>query len=162
MSNYRSNESYRYNNYPYADPQYGPYPVQHSQQGLLAQISDFARRQPILAMAGAVVGGLLLARYLTTQSSSSPSYGQSQGQFQGRYQGADNSYRPMWSYAPDRPNPAYQPQTAQQQRPVDHMGATEDQMSDDFADLSRRELEQGAKGTTGTVYDLDPDSITAG
>jgi len=158
MSNYRSNENYRYNNYPYADAQYGPYPIQQAQPGLLAQISDFARRQPILAMAGAVVGGLLLARYLTNQSGSSQSY----GQVTGGYQGAGNSYRPMWSYAPVRPNPAYRPQTAQPQRPADHMGATEDQMSNDFADPSRRELEQGAKGTTGTVYDLDPDSITAG
>ncbi len=158
MSNYRPNENYRSNNDPYADPQYGPYPMQHSQSGLLAQISDFARRQPLLAMAGAVVGGLLLARYLTTQSSSSPSY----GQVQGGYQGAGNIYRPMWSYAPVQSNPADRPQTPQQRRPADRMGATEDQMSNDFADPSRRELEQGAKGTTGTVYDLDPDSITAG
>lgn len=149
MSNYRSNE-----NYPYADTQYGPYPIQRAQQGFLGEISDFARRQPIVAMAAALVGGLLLARYLTNQNSSA--YVQDRDQSQG------NSYRPMWSYAPDRPNPAYQAQTPPQQRPADRMGAMEDQMSNDFADPSRHELEQGAKGTTGTVYDLDPDSITAG
>lgn len=138
-----SNVSYR-NQYPYANQ-----PNRRPQSGLLAKISDFTRRQPLLAMAGAVVGGLLLARYLSKQQSPTHHYEQ-------------DGYRPMWSYAPARPTAGYGPQRAQPPRPADHMGATEDQMSDRIATPSRRELEQGAKGTTGSVYELDPDSITAG
>lgn len=150
MSNYRPADNNRSKYSAYGNAPYPNHPVHRSQSGLLAEISDFARRQPLLAMAGALVGGLLLARYLTNQSASN------------RHQAQHPGYRPLWSYAPDHPESPYRPQMQQQRRPVDHMGAKEEQMSNDFADPSRSELEQGAKGTTGTTYDLDPDSITAG
>jgi len=142
MNNDRRNPNYRYN-YPPAN-QFNRRP----QAGVVEEISNFARQQPLLAIAGAVVGGFLLARYWSNQQS--------------RSHAEQSGYRPIWSYAPDRPTADYRPQRPQPPRPADHMGATEDQMSKRMATPSQRELEQGAKGTTGTIYDLDPDSITAG
>lgn len=144
MSNDRRSPNYRYN-YPPAN-QFN----QRSQSGLVGEISNFARQQPLLAMAGALVGGFLLARYWSNQQSPR------------RSQQEQGGYRPIWSYAPDRPTVGYGPQRPQPPRPADHMGATEDQMSNRMATPSQRELEEGAKGTTGSVYELDPDSITAG
>lgn len=126
----------------------------------LDELRNFAQERPGFAIAGALLGGFLIARYLLNNEQTVD------------YRRQENSYRPMWSYAPDQDSAAgrspanqvergraYQPL---HNRPADHMGATEDQMSDRFADPSQADLDEGATGTTGTVYEMDPDSITAG
>jgi hypothetical protein len=114
------------------------------------EVVDLARQRPGIVIAGALLGGFLLARYLSNKDQ--PAH----------YRGEEYSYRPMWSHAPRQAQTDERHYQQQPSRPVDHMGATEDQMSDRFADPSRPALEEGAAGTTGSAYELDPNSITAG
>lgn len=120
-------------------------------QSLLQSLRTYVQRQPELALAGALVGGYLLARYLNRDSRhiTGPNH-------QPEY------YRPIWADAPRQPHSRYPASRPMAQRPADHMGATEVQMSNDFAEPSEADLEQGAAGTTGAVYEMDKDSITAG
>ncbi len=110
----------------------------------------FAQDRPGVVIIGALVGGYLLSRYWGSNDQSS------------RYRGENSGYRPMWSYAPAQSDPDSLAYHQPRPRPADHMGATEDQMSNRFASPTRHDLEEGTMGTTGSAYELDPDSITAG
>jgi len=116
----------------------------------MATIRHFVQQQPGFALVGAVVGGFLLARYLGEREATrqAPTTG--------------DHYRPMWTYASDTSRPAAPQPRPMAHRPADHMGATEGQMSDQFADPSEADLEEGTVGTTGEVYEMDRDGITAG
>lgn len=113
-------------------------------------LMQFAQQRPGLVIVGALVGGYLLSRYWGSNDQSS------------HYRGEPTGYRPMWSYAPERSDSGQEAYRQERPRPADHMGATEDQMSNRFASPTRHDLEEGTMGTTGSAYELDPDSITAG
>jgi hypothetical protein len=136
MNDYRPYNAYRYN-----DREYSYRNRQQSGIPLWDDLLNLAQQRPGLVLAGALFGGFLLARYWSSNDQAS------------HYRGEDAGYRPMWTYAPER---------QERPRPADHMGATEDQMSNRFADPSRHELQEGSMGTTGSAYEMDPDSITAG
>ena len=145
MSNYRPYNSYQ----RYSNTQQHPNPYR-AEQGPMGTLRHFVQQQPGIALVGAIVGGFLLARYLGERDA------------QRHATATSDHYRPMWTYAaeePRHPAPPYRPMA---QRPADHMGATEEQMSDQFADPSQSDLEDGTVGTTGRVYEMDPDGITAG
>ncbi len=50
-------------------------------RGLVGQVEDFARRQPVLFMAGTVAAGFALARFLKSSSQGGETYGQDEGQY---------------------------------------------------------------------------------
>ncbi len=105
---------------------------------LWSSFTQFASRQPELVIAGALIGGALVAfliRGAGTQSSE-------QGQGQRRM--------------------AHNRDASPHRMPSTRLGATEDQMSDNFVTPSSHALEAGSGGTTGAIYDLDPDSLTSG
>jgi len=111
--------------------------------GIWSNVTGFFRRQPEWVLAGAVVGGALLAFWV--RNATQPSTGSSYHGY--TYRGD----RQRWNTLDDAPY----------RRPADHLGATEDQMADLTAP-SRRDLEAGSAGAPGAAYELDPDSITAG
>ncbi|MEZ4737642.1 MAG: hypothetical protein R3E79_61990 [Caldilineaceae bacterium] len=121
--------------------------------GLWSNVTAIFRRQPEWVLAGAVVGGALLAFWAKNAAQSSTSSGYHDYTYRGDRQRwttlNDASYRrPVAKDAPYR-------------RPADHLGATEAQM-DDLTAPSQRDLDAGTAGATGAAYELDPDSITAG
>ncbi len=105
---------------------------------LWSNFTNFARRQPELVVAGALIGGALLG-FWVKGSATQPA-----------------AYYPRQDYRPARP------EARPQRMPSTRLGATEDQMSDNFATPSRQALEAGSGGTTGEIYDLDPGSLTSG
>ncbi len=134
----------------YENRQYRNTNRQQSAIPLWDDLMHFAQQRPGLVVAGALLGGFLLSRYWSNNNQPVD------------YRGENAGYRPMWSYASERPRPEHPSYRQERSRPADHMGATEDQMSNRFANPSRHDLEEGATGTTGSAYELDPDSITAG
>lgn len=102
-------------------------------------LTRLTRNQPELVLAGGLLGGALLAllvKNVLNNPTPSPAYQ------------ADN--RP-WPSSPDAPQPM----------PSARLGATEDQM-ENLVTPSPRALDAGSAGATGSAYDLDPKSITAG
>lgn len=107
-----------------------------------AGVRNFFQRQPEWVLAGAMVGGALLA-YLATKGrlTSAPKPSFNQGYAAQRAEVPGNE--PLW------------------RTPSARMGATEDQM-EDLATPSTRALDAGTTGATGAAYELDPTSITGG
>jgi len=105
-------------------------------------VRNFFQRQPEWVLAGAVVGGALLA-FLTTKGRQAPARQPSFGQgYPTQYSGRQDN-EPRW------------------RNPSARMGATEGQM-EELATPSTRALDAGTAGATGAAYELDPTSITSG
>ena len=113
-----------------------------SSTGGLAEIwsgfTHFARRQPELVVAGALIGGALLGFWV---------------------KGAPV---PSFDHSPTQQRRPVRRAAGPERMPSTRLGATEDQMSDNFPTPSAHALETGSGGTTGAIYDLDPDSLTSG
>ena len=109
---------------------------------LRSALTRLTRGQPELVLAGGMLGGALLALLVKSALNATPSHAAH------RTDRRDN--RP-WPSSPDTPRPM----------PSAHLGATEDQM-ESLATPSSRALDDGSAGATGSAYDLDPKSITAG
>ncbi len=105
---------------------------------LWSSFTQFASRQPELTIGGALIGGALLAFLIKGAVAQSGEPYQRQHRTTRR-----EDYRPQ-----------YMPST--------RLGATEEQMSDNFTTPSSRALEASSGGTTGAIYDLDPGSLTSG
>ena len=107
-----------------------------------AGVRNFFQRQPEWILAGALVGGALLA-FLATKgrqpSAQQPQFGQDYAA--PRRERQDNE--PLW------------------RNPSARMGATEGQM-EELATPSTRALDAGTAGATGAAYELVPTSITSG
>jgi hypothetical protein len=106
----------------------------HSSANLWSDVADFFRRQPEFVVAGAIIGGALLA--FLAKNRLTPT-----GQTNER--GRAFAPQPAWH------------------TPAARLGATEDQM-EELVTPSARALEAGAAGATGAAYELDPTSITSG
>ncbi|MCE7989938.1 MAG: hypothetical protein DYG89_52995 [Caldilinea sp. CFX5] len=103
---------------------------------------NFFQRQPEWVLAGAMVGGALLA-YLATKGRHSSGQKPPFDQGYAAYRERMTENEPLW------------------RTPSARMGATEDQM-EDLATPSTRALDAGTTGATGAAYELDPTSITGG
>lgn len=109
---------------------------------LRSALTRLTRGQPELVLAGGLLGGALLALLVKSALNATPPHVS--------HNGYRNHNRP-WPSSPDAPRPM----------PSARLGATEDQI-ESLATPSMRALDDGSAGATGSAYDLDPKSITAG
>lgn len=113
---------------------------------LRSALTRLTRGQPELVLAGGLLGGALLALLVKSALNATPPHVSHNA-----YRNDNRNDNRLWPSSPDAPRPM----------PSARLGATEDQM-ESLATPSPRALDDGSAGATGSAYDLDPKSITAG
>lgn len=124
-------------------------------------VTDLVRRQPEFVLAGALVGGALVALFMRNARDSTAHSGYlavPRGTGQASFP-ATNQANQQWDSRRERPNRRRDDEPLRM--PSARLGATEDQM-EALATPSTHALETGTAGATGTAYELDPKSITGG
>jgi len=108
-----------------------------SKPGLWRQLEDFAQRQPELFLIGALASGFLLGYWMKGPRG-----------------------RTDFANRPDRVHG--NPTDASASMPSARLGATEDQIARSMQQSAASAVSKDDVSTTGTAYELDPKSITAG
>ncbi|MFN8493401.1 MAG: hypothetical protein U0350_37730 [Caldilineaceae bacterium] len=109
---------------------------------------NFAQRQPQLLVVGALAGGFLLGYWLNNARHGSDQWL--------RMEADPNGDRRSTNWPEGEQN------NAGSSLPSARLGATEDQIKPSMQQSAANAVPRDEVGTTGTAYDLDPNSITGG